>query len=1043
MWRLSQSFRASNFPLNPSLRNLQSLSAGFSSSENGLARGTSRSPLRFSVGEIHNGFRVEHIEEFPVYQLTAFEFVHERLGSKYIHLDSSETNNAFMVSFRTPPKNSTGVAHILEHTVLCGSERFPVRDPFFAMLKRSLNTFMNAMTAPEHTMYPFSTQNAQDYQNLLSVYLDSAFFPLIRKLDFLQEGHRLDFDENGKLVFKGVVYNEMKGAMSDSASIFFQELQSYLFPSTTYHFNSGGDPREITDLTFEQLKEFHAVHYHPSNALFYSFGDLPPPLEFIDRFVLQKFNRIDSSITSVPSEIRYSKPIQVEVSCPVDPLMVDPEKQTTYAQGYLCDPSNANVEETMAMKIMSMLLIDGPNSPMFKALLKPNYGSEYAPGTGYYSGFKDSTFVVGLQHMKDDELDLVKNTIQNTIEEVYSKGFDLSRIDAVVHQVELESKRVNPKFGLQLGFRAANSFVLGSDVFLPLRLPELVSSVQNRVKGGERVFENLLEKHILSNNHKVEIVMRPSEEYLNNLSDFELKKLRMIETRLTEEEKEEINLTSELLAKDQKRTQNLDCLPSLSVTDISEKGNLEENFNFSHKPSLGKSFYFSEQPTNDILYLRTAVDVKKLDNDLEDSQRLLLPIYSLLVTEMGAGTRDHMKLAEFVELKTGGISARLSNDADASKITHVRECLLFRSMSLRRNIQDMLSILDDIIFSPKFDNHEHMKTILLSHAAGLSNALQDSGHRFAMSYAAALTGSHLAIRNELIGGLTQVKVIKDLTASENVYGWISSQLEKIASKIQRQGIDRLIAIGDQNCLSDIEELLPTKLLATPRLISEERVHESSRDAFSFSSPADKSNFFVSLPIQVNHAAMCIPTVPFSHEDGPRLRVLAKLMSSCFLHREIREKGGAYGSGASQSMDGLFSFYSFRDPNCDQTVSAFKRSVEWASGKLENEMFTEKDIEEALLGLFSNIDSPKSPGERGMEYFLSGLTKEQAILYRQRLLQVNRDSLVDVAQRYLLPFLNTDNFKVVVVGRDNHCPVGKQWSKISLDSLNTPPFDLNS
>ncbi|MCW8858663.1 MAG: insulinase family protein, partial [Deltaproteobacteria bacterium] len=351
-------------------------------------------------GQSLHGFVVERIDALPSINATMIRLHHQKTGARFMHLERDDDNHLFGVGFRTPPDDSTGVAHILEHTVLCGSQRFPVRDPFFSMLKRSLNSFMNAMTASDWTLYPFSSTNRKDFNNLLDIYLDAAFFPLITERDFSQEGHRLEYAEldnpDSPLEYKGVVYNEMKGAMSDPSSLLSRRMDRHLYPSTTYRHNSGGEPEDIPALTWQQLRDFHARYYHPSNSWFFSSGslDLPALLEVVEDRVLQHFERIEAK-SEVPAEQRLSQPIQVTESYPLDagePL----EKRSLAQVAWLgCDINDSF--ERLAMSLLSSLLLGNPAAPLYKALLDSGLGGNLAPGSGYHDDNRTTYFAAGLQ----------------------------------------------------------------------------------------------------------------------------------------------------------------------------------------------------------------------------------------------------------------------------------------------------------------------------------------------------------------------------------------------------------------------------------------------------------------------------------------------------------------------------------------------------------------------------------------------------------------------------------------------------------------------
>ena len=357
----------------------------------------------YRIGAGWHGFTITAVTELSDLDATLVKLRHEKTGARWVHVERPDNENLFGVGFRTPPKDSTGVAHILEHTVLCGSRRFPVRDPFFTMLKRSLSSFMNALTASDWTFYPFSTQNTKDFYNLMQVYLDAVFFPLLRERDFRQEGHRLEFADPGDsaspLVFKGVVYNEMKGAMADASSLLHRHLTRGLYPTTTYGFNSGGEPEQILQLTYEQLRQFHAAFYHPANAYIFTYGDLPlvDHLAAVERLALSQFGplQVDSS---VPDEQRLPAPRRLEATFAADADEADGQRCLVQV-GWLACPLSDSFER-LAMSLLSELLLGNPAAPLYQALLDSGLGQNLAPGSGYADENRETYFAVGLQDRK-------------------------------------------------------------------------------------------------------------------------------------------------------------------------------------------------------------------------------------------------------------------------------------------------------------------------------------------------------------------------------------------------------------------------------------------------------------------------------------------------------------------------------------------------------------------------------------------------------------------------------------------------------------------
>ncbi len=403
------------------------------------ARGLNRQKYNLVPGQTIHGFTLEESKYIPIYDMTGYKLVHNQTKARYIHLDSANTDNSFAVLFRTPPINSTGICHILEHLSLCGSKKYPVRDPFFNMIRRSLNTYMNAWTGADFTMYPFSSQNKKDFQNLMSVYLDATFFPLLRHEDFLQEGHRLEFTPGeGKLQVNGVVYNEMKGAMSNPEEYFSLRLMQNLFRTNCYRFNSGGDPAIIPELQLEQLRDFHSTYYHPSNAWFYSFGDLDftEHLSLINSQVLSQFpaaKSVDSKIAKEPRSTGATRTVEERF---VPDKMRPLNQQGKLAMACLCDESYADPYKSAAMMLISKLLVDGTSSPMYKALVASGLADSYCPGMGYDLGTRDAVFTLGVQGSLYDaeHLSRVEKAITDTLRQVREKGFDEKSFEKALHE---------------------------------------------------------------------------------------------------------------------------------------------------------------------------------------------------------------------------------------------------------------------------------------------------------------------------------------------------------------------------------------------------------------------------------------------------------------------------------------------------------------------------------------------------------------------------------------------------------------------------------
>ena len=509
-------------------------------------RGDNTAPYEIKTGDVLSGFKVTKIEEIPLYSIKSYLLEHEKTKAQYIHLHAPDPNNCFAVLLRTTPHNDKGTAHILEHIVLCGSEKYPVRDPFMNMLKRSLNTYMNAWTGADFTCYPFSSQNEKDFKNLMDVYVQAVYKPLINHHDFLQEGWRFDFQKEGDpksdLVFKGVVYNEMKGVMQTPDNLFLENLQKSLYKDNPYHFSSGGLPAQIPNLSYEELKEFYKRFYHPSNSYFYSYGDLDfrEHLKFLEDNYLTKYDYLDPK-TEIPLQERYKEPVTTHVKSPPDAVAIEPEKQAKLGVSFLC---NNVVEEpitSFSLQVLSYMLFDTPSSPFYQTLIESGIASGYCPGYGYDMNNKQGAFTIGVRNVSDkqEHLKEIEEVIDETLKHVSEDGFEREFIESALHQAEIQAKLPKTDFGLTFLQSALSFMNHRGDPLSPLKVDETLKEIRARIdKGG--YFEGLVRTHLIENTHRVKLIMTPDEKFAEGEVKSEKETLAKIQKELDEKTSEKI-----------------------------------------------------------------------------------------------------------------------------------------------------------------------------------------------------------------------------------------------------------------------------------------------------------------------------------------------------------------------------------------------------------------------------------------------------------------------------------------------------------------------
>uniref|UniRef100_A0A8B9SZ49 Pitrilysin metalloproteinase 1 n=1 Tax=Anas platyrhynchos TaxID=8839 RepID=A0A8B9SZ49_ANAPL len=881
--------------------------------------------LQYRVGEQIHGFTVRQVTAVPELFLTAVKLSHDSTGAKYLHVAREDSNNLFSIQFRTTPMDSTGVPHILEHTVLCGSQKYPCRDPFFKMLNRSLSTFMNAFTASDYTLYPFSTQNPKDFQNLLSVYLDAAFFPCLRQLDFWQEGWRLEHenptDPQTPLVFKGVVFNEMKGAFTDNERIFAQHLQNKLLPDHTYGVVSGGDPLSIPDLTWEQLKQFHATHYHPSNSRFFTYGNFPleQHLKQIHEEALVKFERIESK-TDIPKQKLWEKPREHRVTCGLDSFAADPSKQTTVSVSYL----------------------------------------------------------------------------------LTEKGFEEDRIEALLHKIEIQLKHQSTSFGLALTSYIASCWNQDGDPVELLKIADKVSRFRQCLRENPTFLQEKVKKYFKDNPHRLTLSMSPEEDYYDKQAKLEAEKLKKKVNALSEEEKKQIFEKGLELIDLQSKPQDTSCLPALKVSDIEPKipfTVLETTLTADEVP-----VQYCAQPTNGVVYFRAVSSLNTLPEELKP----YVPLFCNVITKMGCGALDYREQAQKIELKTGGMSVSPHIIPDDSHLDVYEQGVLFSSLCLDRNLPDMMNLWSEIFNNPRFEEEEHFRVLVKKTAQELSNGIPDCGHLYA-SIRASKNLTPSGELQEMFSGMDQVKLMKRIAEMPDIKP-VLRKLPRIKKYLLNSDNIRCSVNAAPQQISEASKEVEKFIKGITRSKKERKpvrphVIEKSSEVKPVGSkmlnclqitrklindptfkPCQMKTHFV-LPFPVNYIGECIRTVPYTATDYASLRILAR-------------------------HNGIFTFYSYRDPNSLATLKTFERAVEWAkSGE-----FTQQDIDEAKLAVFAAVDAPIAPSDKGMDHFLYGISDEMKQSHREQLFAVNSDNLVDVSNKYLAVGKSTRG--LAVLGPEN-------------------------
>lgn len=960
----------------------------------------------FNEGDRISGYRIKRIAPLQQENFFFYELIHEFTGARHIHISCSDTENLFGVGFKTVPKDSTGVAHILEHTVLCGSKKYPVRDPFFSMLKRSINTFMNAFTGPDWTMYPFSTQNKKDYYNLMDVYLDSVYYPEIRELSFKQEGHRLELAGKGNsadlsgadvnLEYKGVVYNEMQGAMSSPHEIMARNLLKAIYPSTTYAYNSGGDPAVIPTLTYAQLKAFHKHHYHPSNSFFFTYGHFPliDHLEFINERFLKNYHRIEID-THVSNQPRWDEAQRIQCSYPLDESE-DPLKKCQVCVAWLTVDINDSYE-VLLLKILERILLGNSASPLRKALIDSELGSAMCDGAGFDADYKDTMFVAGLKDVEASADEKIEAIIFRTLEALSHAGVDKTHIESAIHQIEFQRKEITNipyPYGLKLLLTVLSSWFHGGDPLSILNVDDHLDRLRAEMEAG-RPFEERIKKYFIDNAHRVTFSLLPDQAMGQKERDRVREELRNIQSKLSPSEIEKIIADTRSLKELQEEKEDASCLPTLGLKEIPpEVVCVEPSDGYPSIPAVCYS-----QHTSDILYFSGIAGTGRLTKQ----QVPLAPFFCYALTKVGTAIRDYTEMTQLIDLYAGGISlsahAGRSYDVAGKDVAFIG----FNGKCLSRNQNKLFDIIQELLCEYAFSDHSRLKSILFEYKAGLESRVIPNGHRLAMLLSARNFSTSCLLK-ETWQGIHQLKTIKQMTekiTSERLKE-LSSNLKSIGQDLFDSNNFKIALIGDNPQLSasvnDVEEI--KKCLGSEKEKNDQNLFKPEH----LDPPDIQLNAFMpregwSTTSAVSFVAESFKTVRMEHEDAPALAVISKMLRSLFLHREIREKGGAYGGFSLYNMeDGIFSFGSYRDPHIVTTLRAFSEAGRFiTSGD-----YTDEDIKEAILQVCSDIDKPEPPGIAARNAFyrqVIDLSDELRKTFKKNLLSITRDAVLDVAHRY--------------------------------------------
>ncbi|KAH0793883.1 Clan ME, family M16, insulinase-like metallopeptidase [Histomonas meleagridis] len=863
------------------------------------------------------------------------------------------------------------------------------------MGKRSFSTFVNAFTSKEWTGYPFSTINKTDFFNLLDVYLDACFHPLLEENNYLSECHRIEFEDNDPnkpLTYNGVVYNEMVGSFSEPRYYFQQVLSSNLYPNTCCRHCSGGKPSAIVKSTLEDLREHHKAYYHPSNALFYYYGniDIDEVLSKVDS-VISEINVRDVTFQKETFEQpKWDTPKKVVFEGPKDQLAQDPNKQYRAVVGWI-GPDVSDIEKCDDFDFLSDLLTSSANSPLYKALIKTNIGTNYA-GSGYSDAQKTTSFTIGVQGATEENAEKVCDIVMDTLKTVYEEGFDKERVDALIHTNEIESRVISAETGQTLWLNNLSQTLHGNSILNYLDLDKRINRFRQNIKDNPRYYEEFMKRELIDNNSRVFVIMKPIDNFFDSENERVKTELQTIKESLDEKQKQELVDQIKHMNEVISQHPNVDILPCITRSDLDEQCKYNELDSFEDNVAV------LTVPLNGLVYLQ-------FNFEIHFGHELIsyLPILAHIIDLVGAANYNEEELPLFLKKYTSGINVHLNSDTSIDDPNASFGVITMTSYCLEKDYLKMLEAFKIIIESPHLDNVPRIKTLINKYYSYLTQSSLRRGDGL-ISKLLCSSLSNKAALDELWRGSTFIKLLSNIIKEDDWEG-LSKKLQRIHKEIFRRSYCKAF-IHATKVNSEILDPLKEMVNEMNKNENVERSQLIDRNIFS-----NNDKIFVQVQTSTSFTGSAFPIVCYSDPESSIYSILCLILKNEFLNQMIRVEIGAYGQYASYlSMSGIISLTSYRDSNPLLVLNAFKKALGLiADGKIDDEM-----VERAVIRRFSVLDTPLAPKEKGFTAY-EGKTKEKVQKRRSACLNCTKEMIISLAKKIM-----EKNWKIGILSNDKIC-----------------------
>lgn len=986
------------------------------------------------IPEEYELIKGEFVTEVDSFVLT---LRHKLSQARVLIFSNTDDNKVFNIGFRTTPKDSTGVPHIIEHTVLCGSKNFPAKDPFVELIKGSLNTYLNATTYPDKTMYPVASCNDKDFQNLMHVYMDAVFYPNIYQYEeiFKQEGWHYELEsEEDDITYNGVVYNEMKGAFSSEESVLERFVLNSLFPDNTYGEESGGDPRHIPDLTYEDYLDFHRTYYHPSNSYIYLYGnmDIEERLEFMDENYLKHFPAITVD-SEIPLQKSFDKMKDLTKNYAVA-QDADCTEKTYYAYAAAMDVT-LDPKVCKAFELLSYVLIEMPGAPLKQALLDAGIGSDI--DGEFCDILRQSYFAISTKNARAEQKEEFYRIIRTTLEKLVSEGIDRKALEAAINGTEFREREADfgayPK-GLLYGIKTFKTWLYDDNQpYSSLLYEEYYAFLREQLKTD--YYERLIQKYLLDNPHAVLVEMVPEPGLATKEEEELIEKLRKYKESLSPEEIKQLIADTKALKEYQETPtpkEVLEMIPMLKREDIDRKVKPYSNI---EKLIDGVTVVHHNYTTNDIVYLRMLFDI----DDLEE----YLPQVSFLTTLLGYMNTKKHTYTEFdteTNFYTGGIASDIDIYCQNRDSNDYHLKLEVRTKVLRSQLASALDLMAEMMFETLFTDEKHLREVVAEARSRLKVRLLSAGHQAAASRVVSYFSKSAWLNDHYIGiGYYEYLAQLDEHFDEEKDRLITGCKAFLAKIFHKSGL-LLSVTGDDDDYNALAKEMPVFLERLEKFEEENagrrladgigknadgRVDKASQtndlEELTKYIPAPKKNKEAfTTPAEIQYVATGGSFKEVAENYGA-LRVARHLLNYEYLWNEVRVKGGAYGVACQFNREGEGYFTSYRDPNLSTTVEVYKKAADY----LADYQAEEREITKTIIGTISGMDTPLTPnmkGRRSMSGYLSGISVESLQKERDQVLNCTIEDI-----RSLAPVMRAvaESGNLCVIGNEKHITEEKE------------------